>query len=184
MDDEEIIRRVLDGQTDCFGVLVEKYQKKIVGTIYHMTRDHHLSEDLGQDVFLEVYRNLPSFNPAREPVFPHGSYRITQNKTLNAIKRKKPVFTLSERIPEAAGARNAFHEVAAEEFHAEFDRILDRLPVKQRIAFVWAEIEQLSYQDIAEIEGVSVRTVKSRINMRKATTPEGIRRQERHHLLE
>lgn len=66
--------------------------------------------------------------------------------------------------PEAAGARNAFHEVASDELHAEFDRILDRLPVKQRIAFVWAEIEQLSYQDIAEMEGVSVGTVKSRIN--------------------
>jgi RNA polymerase sigma-70 factor (ECF subfamily) len=161
MDDEETIRRVLDGQTDCFAVLVEKYQKKIVGTIYHMTRDHHLSEDLGQDVFLEVYRNLPSFDPARGS-FSTWLYRIAQNKSLNAIKRKKPVF-LSE-IPEPAGARSAFHEVASEELHAEFDRILDRLPVKQKIAFVWAEIEQLSYQDIAEIEGVSIGTVKSRIN--------------------
>ena len=161
MDDEETIRRVLDGQTDCFAALVEKYQKKIVGTIYHMTRDHHLSEDLGQDVFLEVYRNLPSFNPARGS-FSTWLYRIAQNKTLNAIKRKKPVF-LSE-IRETASATNAFHDVACEELHAEFDRILDRLPVKQRIAFVWAEIEQLSYQDIADIEGVSVGTVKSRIN--------------------
>ena len=161
MDDGETIRRVLDGQTDCFGVLVEKYQRKIVGMIYHMTRDHHLSEDLGQDVFLEVYRNLLSFNPARG-AFSTWIYRIAQNKTLNAIKRKKPVY-LSE-IPEAAGARNAFHEVAAGELHAEFDRILDRLPVKQRIAFVWAEIEQLSYQEIAEMEGVSIGTVKSRIN--------------------
>ena len=161
MDDEETIRRVLDGETDCFGVLVEKYQKKIVGTIYHMTRDHHLSEDLGQDVFLEVYRNLPSFNPARGS-FSTWLYRIAQNKTLNAIKRKKPVF-LSE-IPEAASPRNAFHEVASEELHAEFDRILARLPFKQKTAFVWAEIEQLSYQEISEIEGVSVGTVKSRIN--------------------
>jgi RNA polymerase sigma-70 factor (ECF subfamily) len=142
-------------------VLVEKYQKKIVGTIYQMTRDHHLSEDLGQDVFLEVYRNLPSFNPARGS-FSTWLYRIAQNKTLNAVKRKKPVF-LSE-IPEEADTRNAFHEVASEELHAEFDRILVRLPIKQRIAFVWAEIEQLSYQEIAEIEGVSVGTVKSRIN--------------------
>jgi RNA polymerase sigma-70 factor, ECF subfamily len=161
MDDEETIHRVLEGHADGFGMLVEKYQKKVVGMIYNMTRDHHLSEDLGQDVFLEVYRNLPSFNPARGS-FSTWLYRIAQNKTLNAVKRKKPVF-LSE-IPEAASARNAFHEVASEELHAEFDRILDRLPVKQRIAFVWAEIEQLSYQDIAEIEGVSVGTVKSRIS--------------------
>jgi len=161
MNDEETIRRVLDGQIECFAVLVEKYQTKIVGMIYQMTRDHHLSEDLGQDVFLEAYRNLPSFNPAKGS-FSTWLYRISQNKTLNALKRKKPVFV--PEIPEAASGRNAFHEVASEELHAEFDRILDRLPVKQRIAFVWAEIEQLSYQEIAEIEGVSIGTVKSRIN--------------------
>jgi RNA polymerase sigma-70 factor (ECF subfamily) len=161
MDDEETIRRVLDGQSDCFAILVEKYQKKVVGMIYQMVRDHHLSEDLAQDVFLNVYQGLRSFNPARAS-FSTWLYRIAQNKTLNAIQRKKPVFL--PEVPEGVSPQNAFHVVDLQEFHAELDRVLDRLPIKQKIAFVWAEIEELSYQDIAEIEGVSVGTIKSRIH--------------------
>jgi len=161
MDDEETIRRVLDGQSDCFAILVEQYQKKVVGMIYQMTRDHHLSEDLGQDVFLNVYQNLRRFDPAKGS-FSTWLYRIAQNKTVNAIKKKRPMFL--PETPEAISPRNAFHAVAYQEFHDELDRRLDQLPLKQKIAFVWAEIEQLSYQEIAEIEGVCVGTIKSRIH--------------------
>jgi RNA polymerase sigma-70 factor (ECF subfamily) len=161
MTDPEIIQRVLDGEVDCFGLLVGKYQKRVVGMIYNMIRDYHRSEDLGQEVFLDAYRGLPAFDPARSQ-FSTWLYRIAQNRTLNAIKKKRPMF-LAE-LPEAAGASNVYREVAANEFHAELDRLLDRLPIRQKLAFVWAEIEQLSYQEIAEIEGVSLGTIKSRIN--------------------
>jgi RNA polymerase sigma-70 factor, ECF subfamily len=161
MNDDETILRVLEGDADCFGLLVEKYQKKIVGMIYNMTRDYHLSEDLGQEVFMEVYRSLRSFDDARSR-FSTWLYRIAQNKTLNAIKKKKPIFL--PEVPEMISSTDAYREVVADELHAELDRVLDGLPIKQRMAFVWAEIEQLSYQEIAEIEGVSLGTVKSRIN--------------------
>jgi len=161
IDDDRTIQCVLDGDVDCFGSLIDKYQKKIVGMIFSMTRDYHLSEDLAQDVFVEVYRNLRSFDPMRSR-FSTWLYRIAQNKTLNALKKKKPIFLPD--APEITSDRSAYHEVVADEFHAEFDRILDRLPIRQRVAFVWSEIEQLSYQEIAQIEAVSVGTIKSRIN--------------------
>jgi len=175
MNDDEIIQRVLDGDVNGFGLLVEKYQKKVVGMIYNMTRDYQMSEDLGQDVFLEVYRSLRSFDSARSR-FSTWLYRIAQNKTLNAIKKKKPLFVPA--VPETVITRNAFHEVAADEFHAEFDQILHRLPVKQRLAFVWAEIEQLSYQEIAEMEGVSLGTIKSRISRARQQIQDALKDQE------
>ena len=140
--------------------------------IYNMTRDHHLSEDLGQDVFMEVYRSLHSFDSARSR-FSTWLYRITQNKTLNAIKKMKPL--LFPEAPETLHTRNAYHEVTANEFHAELDRILDRLPVKLRLVFVWAEIEELSHQEIAEIEGVPLGTVKSRLNRAKQQIQEALK---------
>jgi RNA polymerase sigma-70 factor, ECF subfamily len=161
MNDEEMIERVLEGDVNCFGLLVEKHQKKVVGLLSNMTRDHHLSEDLGQDVFLEVYKHLAAFDSARSH-FSTWLYRIARNKTLNAIKKKRPL-PVAE-IPESAGTRSAYDDVVADEFHVELDRVLDRLPVKQRLAFVWAEIEQLSYKEIAVIEGISLGTVKSRVN--------------------
>jgi RNA polymerase sigma-70 factor (ECF subfamily) len=162
----------LEGDVNCFEVLVEKYQKRIIGMIYNMTRDHHLSEDLGQDVFMEVYRSLHSFDSARSH-FSTWLYRITQNKTLNAIKKMKPLFV--SEVPETLHTRNAYHEVATDEFHAELDRILDRLPIKLRLAFVWAEIEELSHQEIAEIEGVPLGTVKSRLNRAKQQIQEALK---------
>jgi RNA polymerase sigma-70 factor (ECF subfamily) len=161
MNDEEIIERVLAGDVDCFGQLVDKYHKKVLGLIFNMTRDHHLSEDLGQDVFMDVYKSLKNFDSARSR-FSTWLYRIAQNKTLNAIKKHKPLFFAEP--PERPTERTAHQNVVAGEFHAELDRILDRLPIRQRLAFVWSEIEQLSYKEIAEIEGVSLGTVKSRIS--------------------
>ncbi len=161
MTDAEIIQRSLAGDVQCFRVIVERYSRKIGGMIYNMTRDHHLSEDVSQEVFLEVYRRLDTFDPARGQ-FSTWVYRIAHNKTLNVIKKKRPLF-FSE-VPETTGATDVHDEVDTNEFHAEFDRALDRLPAQQRIAFVWAEIEQLSYQEIAEIEGTSASAIKSRIN--------------------
>ena len=161
MTDDETIRRVLAGELDCFGLLVEKYQKKVVGMIFNMTRDYHLSEDLGQEVFVAVYRSLGTFDSARSQ-FSTWLYRIAKNKTLNALKKKRPIFL--REVPDSAGPGNVHHEVAVAELHAEFDQILARMPVRQRLAFVWAEIEQLSYQDIAEIEGISLGSVKSLIS--------------------
>ena len=161
MGDEEAIERVLAGDINCFGLLVDKYQNKVLGMIYNMTRDHHLSEDLGQDVFMDAYRGLANFDSARSR-FSTWLYRITQNKAINALRKRKPL--LFAKAPERAIEASGFEKFATDELHMEFDRILDRLPVRQKAAFVWSEIEELSYKDIAEIEGVSVGTIKSRIS--------------------
>ena len=78
-------------------------------------------------------------------------------------------------VPERAVESNPEQNIAANEFHTEFDRILDRLPLRQRLAFVWSEIEQLSYQEIAEIEGVSLGTIKSRISRARQSIQEAFK---------
>ena len=177
MTDDETIRRVLAGETNCFGLLVEKYQTKVVGMIFSMTRDHHLSEDLGQEVFVAVYRSLETFDSARSQ-FSTWLYRIAKNKSLNALKKKQPIFL--REVPDATSPGGVHEEVATAELHAEFDRILAGMPVRQRLAFVWAEIEQLSYQDIAEIEGTSVGAVKSLINRARQHFQEALKERNTH----
>src|ERR1700722_11043124 len=124
MDDEEAIERVLAGDIDCFGLLVDKYQSKVLGMIYNMTRDRHLSEDLCQDVFMDAYRSLANFDSARSR-FSTWLYRITQNKAINALRKHKPL--LFAEVPERAIEAGGFETIAAEELHIEIDRILDRL---------------------------------------------------------
>jgi RNA polymerase sigma-70 factor (ECF subfamily) len=177
MDDEEAIERVLAGDINCFGALVDKYQNKVLGMIYNMTRDRHLSEDLGQDVFLDAYRSLARFDSARSR-FSTWLYRIAQNKAINALRKRKPLpfAQLPERAIEATGLA----KFAAEELHVEFDRILNQLPVRQRAAFVWSEIQELSYKQIAEIEGVSVGTIKSRISRARRFLQDALRASKGH----
>jgi RNA polymerase sigma-70 factor, ECF subfamily len=161
MTDSEIIQRILAGDVSWFRVIVERYHRKIIGMIFHMTCDHHLSEDLCQDVFLDAYRHLAHFDPARAQ-FSTWVYRLAQNRTLNALKKKRPQFFAE--LPETSGTSNVHHEVETNELYADLDRALALLPPNQRIAFVWAEIEQLSHQEIAEIEGTTAAAIKSRIN--------------------
>ena len=60
-----IIRRVINGDADSFGLLVQRYQRPVISMIRNLTNDSCVCEDIGQDVFFAAYRKLTSFDPAR-----------------------------------------------------------------------------------------------------------------------
>lgn len=160
-DDNAIIAQVLEGHTEAFRVLVERYQKPVLRMIGNMVYDRHQSEDIAQEVFLAAYRHLASFDRARSR-FSSWLFTIARNRSLNALKARRLALADGDTMPTAVGDP----ETAAveREYEAALDRALAALPQDQRAAFVMAEIEALSYEDIARIEGVRVGTVKSRIN--------------------
>jgi RNA polymerase sigma-70 factor (ECF subfamily) len=132
--------------------------------IKNLTNDARYCEDVAQDVFFTVYKNLSSFDAARSS-FPTWLFTITKNKSINALKKKKTLSTTN--LPERADQNNPSDNLAQEEFFRELGRKLQALPTRQRTAFVLAEFERLPYEQIAQIEGVRVGTVKSRINRAK-----------------
>ena len=160
-EDIRIIRQVINGQADSFKFLVEKYQRPVVRMIRNMINDGHLAEDLGQEVFFTAYKKLASFDPARSN-FSTWLLTIAKNKSLNAVKKKRPL-SLGQ-LPEKADSHNPGDNLAEKEFFAELDEALQALPRKQRMAFIMAAFEELPYEEIAQIEGVKIGTVKSRIN--------------------
>ncbi|GAH09652.1 unnamed protein product, partial [marine sediment metagenome] len=89
-------------------------------------------------------------------------FTIAKNKSLNALKKKRPI-SLAE-VPEKGDWHNPGDELVQKEVVAEFDKALQGLPRRQRMAFVLAEFEELPYEEIAQIEGVRIGTIKSRIN--------------------
>ena len=121
-------------------------------------------EDLIQDVFLAAYKNIHSFDPELG-LFSTWLMRIARNKCLNEIKKKKeiPISDVSE-IP---GKENPEEDLARKEIWMRLDRALQKLPVKNRIAFVLAEIQDLSHKAIADIEKTKTGTVKSRVSRAK-----------------
>ncbi len=159
-----IIQRVLDGDVESFRLLVERYAGPVIRMIRNTTGDSHTCEDLAQEVFLSAYVNLAAFDPARSQ-FATWLLTIARNKAVNAAKKKRPL-SLPDP-PERTDLTGPDDAAVRNEFLLALDEQLLALPIEQRIAFVLAEFEHLSYQQIAQIEGIRVGTVKSRINRAK-----------------
>ncbi len=159
-----IIKRIVNGDVDSFRLLVQRYQRPVISMIRNLINDRGACEDLAQEVFFTAYRKLSSFDPARSK-FSTWVFSIARNKSINFLRRKK-IFS-TNKLPEQADSRGPGDELARKEFFEELDRALEKLPGKQRRAFVLAEIEKLAYEDIAQIEGVPIGTVRSRINRAK-----------------
>jgi RNA polymerase sigma-70 factor (ECF subfamily) len=115
-------------------------------------------------VFLTAYARLGTFDPARSQ-FSTWIFTIARNKAVNAAARKKPRYMAEP--PERADASDPEMTAEKKELLAALDRAVQDLPLNQRTAFVLAEFEQLPYEQIAQIEGVRLGTVKSRINRAK-----------------
>jgi RNA polymerase sigma-70 factor (ECF subfamily) len=161
----ETIRGILEGDIDAFRDLVHRYERPVVRMIRNITDNGQYCEDIAQDVFLTAYKKLASFDPARSR-FSTWLFTIARNKSLNAMKKKRPL--VMAELPEGVESNDPCDSFAREEFLEKMDRQLQALPSRQRRAFVMAEFEKLSYQQIAQIEGFRLGTVKSRISMAKA----------------
>lgn len=160
----ETIRGILAGDIEPFRLLLDRYQRPVVRMIRNITGDGESCEDIAQDVFLTAYKKLASFDPARSN-FSTWLFTVARNKSLNAMKKKRPL--VMAELPEGIERRHPFDGFAEKEFFERLDEELQALPSRQRRAFVMAEFEKLSYQQIAQIEGVRLGTVKSRINRAK-----------------
>ncbi len=159
-DDRELVRQVLQGRTEDFRMLVDRYHRPIFRFACGILGHRETAKDATQDTFLAAFANLSRYAPSRG-AFSTWLYTIARNRCLNLMKRR-PMPTLTE--PDAVvGARPA-DPMMNEEVARRLDEALARLPVAQRTAFVLAEIEALPHAEIARIEQTSLGTVKSRVH--------------------
>jgi RNA polymerase sigma-70 factor, ECF subfamily len=170
-EESEIIGRVLNGDTEAFRVLVERYQGPIVRIVRNLVGSGWGCEDLAQEVFLAAYANLRTYDAAKSR-FSTWLFTIARNKCVNAFKKKRPA-TVRE-LPERADWTGPVEDVARAELFAQLDVALASLPAEQRTAFVLVTFEGLSYEEVAQIEKTRIGTVKSRINRAKAKLAEAL----------
>lgn len=160
-EDEElqIIRRTVDGEIEAFEYLVHHYQDRLLRMIATLLNDERrLAEDLAQIVFVEAFRRLKDFDPARSR-FSTWLFMIARSRSLNALKKKRP--TLLAELPEQY-ADNP--EPEGRDRLRTLDQALHQLPGKQKRAFTLVALEDLSYAEAAQIEGTTVGTIKSRVS--------------------
>lgn len=171
-DEASTIKAVLEGDVDSFRQLVQRYEKPVISMIKNLINDHHICQDIAQDVFFTVYRKLNSYDPARSN-FSTWLFTIAKNKSLNVLKKKR--LSSTSTLPEKPAPSNPIDPMIQQEFFEQLDKALQNLPINQKTAFVLAEFENLTYQEIAEIEGTKLGTIKSRINRAKKRLAQTIR---------
>jgi len=149
--------------------VVRDHSARVYRLAYRLTGNSHDAEDLTQEVFVRVFRSLPSYTPG---TFEGWLHRITTNLFLDITRRKQRI--RFEGLGEETAARLSGVEPtpsqAFDERHLDYDvaAALADLPPEYRAAVVLCDIEGLTYEEIADALGVKLGTVRSRIHRGRA----------------
>ena len=157
--DFEVIRRVLEGETEAFEVLVRRHQQTIFRLTYRMTRNIEDARDLAQEAFVQAYRSLGSFQG--QSSFSTWLYRIAMNLCLNHLKataREDPVevdATLQD------GRENSLTTILRNERDRALATAIKELPLQQRATLTLRVYQGLSHREIAEVLDCAEGTAKA-----------------------
>ncbi len=136
------------------------YQADVFRFAWHLTRDRVLAEDVTQDAFLRAFRFLRSYRG--DSRFSSWLLRICRNCAMDSMRRQRSFLSRHEREPEREGS------VADPIARAELDAALRSVSDEHREPFLLIEVFGLSYQETADVLGVRVGTVKSRMHRARA----------------
>lgn len=161
--DELLVRRTQEGDGAAFETLVERHMRRVYNLCLRILGDPEEAADAAQDTMLSAMRKLHTFRG--EAAFTTWLHRVTVNACYDALRRKgrRP---LLRSVPdeERPGPEPAVPGHAEDvELSVDVARALREVPEEFRVALVLAEVEDLPYERIAELLGVPVGTVKSRV---------------------
>ena len=167
---EKLVGRAKKGEVAAFQELYEFYGKKILNYLYRMIGSREEAEDLTQDTFILAYKNLNSLKENAK--FQGWLFRIAQNNVYQKYRGKGPFMEpmsqegqdVSEVQKLATSLRGPEESVLSKELEQIVQKIIDELPEKHRQVFVLSAIHRLRYQEISEIVGRSLASVKSDIH--------------------
>lgn len=173
MSDEDLMSQFQDGVVDAFNILMDRYSERLRYYVRGFIRDVHRSEDLVQEAFVRVHRNRYSYR--RIAKFSTWLYTIAGNLARSEYRKRKRRSIVSSLqsvsqedeeyempIPDESMSPK---RLAGSTFEAEeIGRAFDQLPQPFREVVVLRDVQELSYQEIAEITALPMGTVKSRIN--------------------
>lgn len=180
-DDQELIDACLAGRTEAFGRLVVRYQDRLYHTLVGVLGSADDARDAAQDAFVHAFRKLDSFRG--NSAFYSWLFRIAINTAISQKRRNRRSHSSIEAAREQAGIEPTDHRPDAHPSHAletseqqEMVRqALTQLADEYRTVLVLKEMEGLKYEQIAEIVGCPIGTVRSRIHRARAELREKLR---------
>ncbi|HEX8178172.1 MAG TPA: sigma-70 family RNA polymerase sigma factor [Pyrinomonadaceae bacterium] len=164
--DGDLVVRALGGADAGFEELVRRYQRPIVSYVYRMIGDYDGALDLTQEVFIKVYGSLARYRS--EYKFSTWIYRIAHNAAIDYLRRTGPRTQELEtedgyERPFASGMKTPEQESEQKERRAEIEDVIRALPAAYRELIILRHGHDMSYDEIAEVTGLPLGTVKNRI---------------------
>ncbi len=174
VDDSGLVARFMGGEKRAFSELVTRYHVRLLNFIYRTIGDRDRAEDLVQETFIRVYRHLHRFDQTKK--FSTWVYTIAGNLAKNELRnRSRNPLVLFQSLKSSWDADHRPLEWEDNTYRPDdlfrkrhlketIDRAVAQLPDHHRVVFVLRELEGKTYEEIAEITGVNLGTVKSRLN--------------------
>jgi len=169
--DFQLIQRIQNGEQQAFTLLVRKYQNRVANILTRYVRNSGDIADVTQEVFIKVYKSLPSFRG--DSAFYTWLYRITVNTAKNYLtsqSRRPPSSDIDALEADSYDGSDALKEADSPESILRSEEIkkvimdtIEQLPAELKSAITLRELEGMSYEEIAVIEDCPIGTVRSRI---------------------
>ncbi len=169
--DQELVKRVQKGDKKAFDLLVLKYQNKLFSIISRYIKDNAEIQDVAQEAFIKAYRAIGNFRG--DSAFYTWIYRIAINTAKNHLVsrgRRPPASDVDAADAEFYEGNDLLKDVGSpeqlairDELNQAVNKSIKQLPEDLRTAITLREMEGLSYEDIADVMGCPVGTVRSRI---------------------
>jgi len=166
-DETLLVAASKQGDQDAFAQLVQRYQRRVFNLIFRMLQQYEEANEITQETFLAAWQGLPSFRG--DARFPTWLYRIAYNCSLKQLEQRKRDRALqtamqAEQVLECANDDNrADAELDTHERQAMVQEHLSQLPAKYRIVLILRHLQEMTYEEMAEILTVPIGTIKTHL---------------------
>ena len=182
--DEDLVERALGGEEDAFSQIYDRYSRPIYSTASRILLNADEAQDVTQEIFVKLFRSLGSWNP-RKARFSTWLYRLAANHAIDCWRaRRRRTHHLVSETPERDhferplddAIRSPYREMESREKIDAIRRCVATLPDLQKKVFILRYFQELKLEEIAEMEGCSLGTVKTSLFRATQTVRRSVRR--------
>src|ERR1700680_3155149 len=183
LDDQQLITASKHGDQDAFARLVQRYQRRIFNLVYRMLQQYEEASEITQETFLAAWQGLSSFRG--DARFATWLYRIAYNcalKQLETRKRDKALrvaLQAEQALQSHVGYESTDAQMDEHERQAFVQEHLSRLPAKYRIVLILRHLQDMSYEEMAEILTMPIGTIKTHLFRARNLLKERLQGQDR-----
>ena len=174
-DDEALVRASQAGDLEAFNILVQRHERPVFNVALRLLRDVGLAEDATQDAFIRAWQNIGSFQTGSVRSW---LYKIATNRSYDMLRAsaRRPAGSLEAEMVEiepiwttgGTGDESPDAHALRRELSIYLERSLTALPEDQRMVVLMVDVQGLDYHEVAEVMGIALGTVKSRLSRARA----------------